>query len=348
MAEVAEHERAARRLDAAVLDPALAGGLAISDEARREVLDVVARLLAGHQGPTYPLLGKVLDAARAVLRRYQPFLAELVTDAQLAAWLGGGRDVLHSLPPPAAPPGQVPPPAPPAWVAEAAGGGEAPLVRFDIIEAAAKDLAARDLLSRPAFDAAGHAARLRGFTVANVATLDALARVRDALADAILEGGTRADFAAQVDAALGKSALSPAHLETVFRTGVLGSYSRGQVAVLRQPLVASAFTHVAWHAIHDSRCRPDHLAMETAGIDGTNIYRFDDPELRRVWPPGAYNCRCAVVLLTLERAARRGCRDAVEWLKAGLPPEPAPYVSSVPLISPPGWVSAWDAQHLAA
>jgi uncharacterized protein with gpF-like domain len=42
---------------------------------------------------------------------------------------------------------------------------------------------------------------------------------------------------------------------------------------------------LAYYATHDARVRDDHLAMETLGLDGTNIYRADDPIWREYLPP---------------------------------------------------------------
>lgn len=140
-----------------------------------------------------------------------------------------------------------------------------------------------------------------------------------------------------MEAAVGASALTPAHVETVFRTNVLGAYAAGQKAVLAHPAVRSEFPYVAWYATRDTRVRPDHRAMETAGLDGTNVFRADDPALLAVWPPAGWNCRCKVVLLTLEDAAARGVREAIAWLASGLPPARPQFVAAVPLVLPAGW-----------
>jgi uncharacterized protein with gpF-like domain len=74
------------------------------------------------------------------------------------------------------------------------------------------------------------------------------------------------------------------------------------------------FRIVAYYATTDSRVRKNHLALEKLGLDGTNIYRADDPTWQRFRPPWDFQCRCSWVPITVEQAARRGVTEAKEWL----------------------------------
>jgi len=212
-----------------------------------------------------------------------------------------------------------------------------PLLRFPAVEAAARDLASRQVLTRADFDRLADDAKAAAFTVARVTSLDALAKIQAALVDDVARGGTLADFRRAVDDALGSSALTPAHIENVYRTNVAQAYTQGQAEVLAHPLVADEFPYLAYHACHDARVRADHLRLETWGLSGTNVYRRDDPIWERFLPPWDYQCRCVVVPLTLADAARAGVREAQEWLRTGIPPALRAWVKPPPFEPPAGW-----------
>lgn len=275
------------------------------------------------------------EEIRHVLAGHEPVLARALADALLAGWLTGAEAVLDKLPPPEPPPlvaaGLVPPPPlsppPPPPFAGLTDPEDEPVVEFPMIEAAARSLADRRLLVKADFDALADGARRTAFTVAKVASLDALEKIRQALAEDVAGGGTLAEFQGRIDEALGKSALSPAHAELVYRNEVGKAHSEGLREILAHPLVEGELPYVRWVATHDSRVRPDHLDMEGNGIGGGPVYRRDDPLLRRLWPPIWHNCRCAVIPLTVEDAAREGVEEARRWLETGRPPERPAWVN---------------------
>lgn len=237
-----------------------------------------------------------------------------------------------------------PPPPPPPTASTSPGEGRGPILRLPIVEAAQRDLEQRQVLPREDFDRLSEVARRSAFTVARVQSLDALERIRIALAADVNQGGTLREFRDQVEQVLGESLLTPAHIETVYRTNVGAAYTQGLMEVLQHPLVSDEFPYLEYTATHDSRTREEHLAMETLGIDGTAVYRRDDPVMRRFLPPWDYNCRCAVVPLSIEDAARRGVNEAREWLQTGIPPARPAWVQHPPFdppanfAGPSGWV----------
>jgi hypothetical protein len=314
----------ASRLIAAVLATALRAGDAIAAEVRDQLL-----ALAGRAQP----LPDFLHRARGVMDRHEPLLERTLTDALLAAWLGGARRAAEPLPEVTFAAGELPE-LPPF-----AAGLPEPVVRFPSIEAAAKDLAAREVMTRADFDTLDAQARRAAFTVARVTDEDALEKVRVALADAAAAGGTPESFRGRVAEALGETALDPGHLETVFRTNLATAHAAGFDEVLNHPLVADEFPYVEYHAVHDGRARAEHLAMERLGIQGTNIYRRDDPIWDRFTPPWSFNCRCDRIALTLEDAARKGVREAKAWLESGVPPAEPAWVSPPPFDPPAGWAT---------
>lgn len=235
---------------------------------------------------------------------------------------------------PSAPP--EPPPSPPQRPITEPDEGE-PLVRFPQTEEAEQSLLERQVMSRQDFDALDDQAKQTAFTVARVGSLDALERIRGVLAEDVAQGGTLREFETRVEEVLGEGFLAPAHVETVYRTNVAQAYSDGQRQMLEHPLVADEFPYVAYHAVHDQRTRSDHLHLETLGIQGTNIYRADDPVIRRFWPPWDYQCRCAIIPMTLEDAARAGIHEAQEWLRAGMPPLTPAWAQPPPFEPPAGF-----------
>lgn len=333
----------ANRLVDALIERGMTAAIAIVEEIRRRVRALVRQQL--------PLEEQLLQARR-MIARHEPLLARTLTDTLLAAWLTGAKRVVDRLPAipqhseaesPAAPVGQaagviLPPPLPPPFApGEPAIGEPEPVLRFPIIEEAAKDLAERRLMLRPDFDELAQDARRAAFTVARVGSVDGLEKIQAALVENVQQGGTLREFRERVDEALGGSALSPGHVELVYRTNLAAAYTAGLTEVLHHPLVSDEFPYLLYSAVHDSRARPEHLAMEKHGIGGGPVYRRDDPVIQTFLPPWDFNCRCAIVPLSVDDAARRGVAEAVEWEKTGIPPERPAFVKPPPFEPPSGW-----------
>lgn len=293
------------------------------------------------------------DSGEAILRfidKYRLQLARLLTTTQLAALLEGVREVAARVPPlgttpveglpvaeqeriaalPPRPPAAFTPPAPPAGSPEG--------IHFPTIDEAVKQLAEKNVLDRRQYNALDAAARAKAFTVAGVQAEETLAKIRDSLADNVREG---ADYEAWKQKILGSvdagTFLSDAHQETVFRTNVQSALSDGQMSVLSHPLVRSGFPYVARDAIHDDRVREEHLALERLGIQGTNVYRVDDPVWQLFRVPWDYNDRCADTLMTVSQAAEAGIDEARQWLDTGVEPSPPAHVAMPDFRPPPGF-----------
>lgn len=368
---VSEHQTAADKLAAAVITRAEAAGNVLSSEVRREAVALIRRLVKANRSPQQTL-NEFVREFRAILLRYEPVLARTVTDAQLAAFLKGGRSVVVGLPElnPSTnlirtvfdrqTMAEYQPPAPPDWtdVSLAPGEGE-PIIHFDIIQEAAADLAARKILSPIEFSIARGDARMQGFSVSRIASLDAMEKVRDLLTEALVKGDTLKTWRAKVEEALDGSGLSPRRLENVFRTNLMFSYARGQKAIVQHPQVATAVAFCWRSEIRDSRLTYLCDALSRGGIDGTSLYSVDDPVWRRVAPISHYQCRCNTIFLSVERAAQKGLEVAKKWLRDGVrPPEselfvPMPDLSGVPEHERrqfEAWTSPWasDRMSLAA
>ena len=329
LAAVSEHQQAADALAAQVIRRAEAGGVAVSSDVRREALALIRRLAKGRLAPLN-FLSEFLNGFRKILHRYEPVMARTISDARLAAWLRGGQGVLAVLPP--IDTFHVPPAS---HILDAPEPGPA-IVKFPIIEAAAADLRSRGILTPEYFGTQAGRSRLEGLTLARVASLDALEKMRDALIDAVVEGDTLSMFREKAAAAFDASKLSPTRQEMLFRNHVMAAYAAGQKAVVEHPLVRSAAVF-AWRSeIDDSRLTPLCRALSVSGLEGTSIYCVQDPVWAIVAPPSHRGCRCGTIFLTVQRAAAKGLKVAQKWLETGVrPPDselfvPLPELGHIP------------------
>lgn len=296
----------------------------------------------------------IIRRARSIIASHEPLLARTMRDSLLYAWLTSAQKLTRAarIRPPAShsietPIGSVrplgaptiPPLRPPFGpLASASGEPEpSPIVRFPQIERAAQDLERRRVVTPTEFAALDQDARRTAFTVARIQSVDALQRIQRALVTDVRQGGTLQTFRREVVTAV-DGALTGSQVETVYRTQVMAAYSAGQRTILEHPLVSDEFPYLLWTATHDSRVRPEHLAMEKWGQNGTAVYRADDPMWAILYPPAAWNCRCHAIALTIEDAAKHGSREAARWLRTGQPPlSPAFARQPYPIVPPPGW-----------
>lgn len=274
-----------------------------------------------------------LDLVRRLLNRYDLMWQDLYRDSMLYSWLKAFRPLAKL----AAESKNLIllPPFPPIFKPET--GRRSPLNRWPQIEKAAESLYSRRIVTADEFRQLDAEARQAAYTMARVRSVETLERIRDAIADHVLNGGTLKQFRAELGAELDKS-LSPAQIATEYRTQIGQAYGAGQRAILAK--VQGSLPYCLFSATHDARVRPDHLAMETHGQNGTAVYRADDPMWRTLWPPCGYNCRCMAIPLSIADAARHGSHEAQEWLRTGREPRQKTFASlpySVQL--PKGWPS---------
>ena len=326
-----------------VLEQSTIAGVTIADETLAAVRKLVDENLPAEH---------FLERLRTILETYEPLWAKTLSDGMLAAWVeaqiktierarlklrgdtSGLIETAGSFGPPAFPPLSPPVPMP---------DEPEPVIRYPKIEEAASDLARRNIILPEEYYALDWRAKQLAFTVSKIGTEDALAKVRDALVRDVQEGGTLRQFRRAVSEAVGESALRPAHVELVYRDNIMSAFSEGQKRILRNPLVRSEFPYLRYSAIHDSRTRHDHWALEKLGIQGTAIYRADDPVALEFWPPWAWNCRCRFIPITLEMAAERyGIIEAQQWLRTGNPPQFPAFVPHPDFYPPAGWRRTMD------
>ncbi len=157
-------------------------------------------------------------------------------------------------------------------------GDDAPEpLRFPIIEEGARRLLETNVLTREQYDAQTEAARQRSFTVAGDIERETVQRIRDTMAENIDKGTSLNGFRRELSDELRKSFLGQRTSKPVYRTNVQAAFRDGRQTLIANPIVAAAFPYQEYMAINDDRVRDDHAKLEQLGIDGTNVYRLDDP-----------------------------------------------------------------------
>jgi SPP1 gp7 family putative phage head morphogenesis protein len=143
-----------------------------------------------------------------------------------------------------------------------------------------------------------------------------LATAHDELAKAITAGADLREFSKALgdrfDAA-GWTRLNASHLETVFRTNVMGAYSDGRRAQMTQPTVMAARPYWQILGVKDSRTRDPHAAAIG------KVLPAGDPFFDRAGPPFGFNCRCRTVSRSAKDLARLGLVPTIGAQIRGLP-----------------------------
>jgi SPP1 gp7 family putative phage head morphogenesis protein len=136
------------------------------------------------------------------------------------------------------------------------------------------------------------AARVKAFTVADIAVRDLIEDIHGAITTAIADGETLADFRDRLDDIFQSRGWDtppefiPWRVETIFRTNIQTAYQAGRYKQMKDQ--QDRFPYWEYDAVMDSRTRPTHAAM-----DG-KIFRADHPFWDTWYPPNGFNCRCTV------------------------------------------------------
>jgi len=211
-------------------------------------------------------------------------------------------------------------------------------VKFPKIEAAAKSLLNRRVMDREQFDELTDRAKADAFTVAGDLSEKTIDKVRTTLAETTLEGTSLDKFSAKIQERMGKSPIGPGHLENVYRTNLQAAFRDGQASVMANPVVAAVFPYIEYIPVTDSRTRDTHAQLGKLGLDGTGVYRRDDPFWDYFMTPIDFNCRCGTNNLTVEAAARKGVKEAQRWLETGIAPtNPEHRLETIPFEPKPGF-----------
>lgn len=301
-----------------ILGKSLLDGEAVAAEARAAMLHQVAKSVK-KSTPVYSMIEGLKRIGISVL----PLFAESFWHSDMAAWLHAYEFNVNRMPEwllDHMRETNRQPPRPPIKGLLSGFADDGDRVVFPMIREAAKNLIQRRVLTREEFDQVADDAKARSFTIAGDLTEAAIEQVRDTLADLTAKGPSLPEFTEAVQARLETSRIGSGHLENVYRTNIQAAYRDGREAFVQNPIVGAVFPYQEYIPIRDGRVRKEHLALGSLGLDGTGVYRRDDPFWDYWTPPCGYNCRCGVNLLTIEAAARKGVTEAQEWLETGRQP----------------------------
>ena len=150
----------------------------------------------------------------------------------------------------------------------------------------------------------------RAFMVSGIEQMDALRRIRDAVAK-LPEGASwdeaKKEIAARISPFTGgdddskRTAASKARAEFMLRTHGFQAYAVARHQ--QQAATARDFPYWRYETVGDSRVRPGHAAL-----DG-KVLRADDPWWKTHYPPWDWGCRCIVVALDEEDAEEYDVTD---------------------------------------
>ena len=232
----------------------------------------------------------------------------------MAGELAGAAEVVRDIAqtPSVAPVAPVPPPTKPLSL----GGllDEPRRVSFPIVEDAVRTLRTSPVAVGENFRETAAAVQRGSFAVTGDLTAESLRDVRRILADNIATGPDREQFIRDITERFKTgNPLSEARWRQVFRDNTGQALSNGQDRALKSPFVADAFPYRRYVATDDGRVRPEHLALETLGLSGTNIYWKGDPVWSEFRAPWDFGCRCAGFPVTVRQAMEDGVKEAIDW-----------------------------------
>lgn len=148
-------------------------------------------------------------------------------------------------------------------------------------------------------------AHARGFTVAGAAQDALLADFRTAMAKAIEQGTTLAEFRRDFDSIVGKYGWqyhgTPGwRSEIIYSTNLSTAYSAGRYRQMTTPEALAIYPY--WRYRHHTcpHPRPEHVAW-----DGM-ILRADDPWWDTHYPPNGWRCHCTVEVVSERDLTRNG------------------------------------------
>jgi len=135
--------------------------------------------------------------------------------------------------------------------------------------------------------------RKNAFTVAGVMKLDILDIFLNEIIETRKNGGTVKDFKINVEKKLesvGWTKTNPSRFKLIYETNVNTSYAKGKFD--KQTALKEEFPYVQYKQIQRKGKRKEH-----SKLDG-KVFRIDDPNLRSIYPPSEFGCKCRLVQLS--------------------------------------------------
>ena len=147
------------------------------------------------------------------------------------------------------------------------------------------------------------AARSKAFSIARESSLDLIKGVKDSLTEVLQEGKTFSQWRDEINSVFdryGVSRLDNNRAELIFRQNTQTAYQVGRYREMTSPAIRAVRPYWVYEAVHDSRTRPAHRAM-----DGL-CFPADHEFWRTHYPPNGFRCRCRVRALSAAQVKARG------------------------------------------
>jgi hypothetical protein len=194
-------------------------------------------------------------------------------------------------------------------------------VSYPVLETASDKINSRRALAYCEYIQLTHEEKRKVFYVPRLDNIETVLRVKKIVADCFDRGDDFKDFQDKIEKEFGdKLNLSFSDLEKVFRGNINRSLVDGLLQTLEHPIVTGGFPYLMFSAVRDDRTPKTHIALEHFGLNGTCVYRRDDPLWGSYAPPMTDLCRCTVTPITTHSAAEKGVKEAQEWIRNGRPP----------------------------
>lgn len=192
--------------------------------------------------------------------------------------------------------GQVPKQTEPLPVTLADVGG----YKFPWIDDALAFLESKGVVTAEQFTKMAEADRRTVFHAPGIDTTKQLKNIQTKLIKSFEAGDDLPTFRKSIE---GETAQTRAQTETMFRTETKRGYVAGLDKSLSSPFVRDEFPAVMFSATHDQRVRDRHW-----DLDGKVCLRTDPEYKVFLAAVNDYNCRCALIPLSLEDAQARGLK----------------------------------------
>lgn len=156
-------------------------------------------------------------------------------------------------------------------------------------------------VTRAVFDGLVAQYRRDAFTLAGVADVRLIEKIRNALAEVARTGQTADVWKREVNKLTtqeGVAQLNSFTLDTAFNTAMQKAYSAGRLEQMSAPHMIEALPFWQYWTVGDDRVRPEHAAIHKF------IARAIDPVWRKIYPPSGFNCRCSVAPITEDEALK--------------------------------------------
>lgn len=172
--------------------------------------------------------------------------------------------------------------------------------KFPWIEDAVAFLESKGVVTTEQFAKMAEADRVHVFSAPGIDTTKQLKSIQTKLAKSLADGDDLRTFRKSIEADV---ALTRSQTETMYRTETKRGYVAGLDKALAAPLVRDEFPAVMFSATSDQRVRDSHW-----DLDGKICLRTDPMYKTFLAAANSYNCRCAILPLSIEDALARGLK----------------------------------------